>query len=429
MTNHQPDANSPLTRARQWRPKPHSLAAAAAASGDPTALLALDAHELCDGPGQRADGPARRRREEGAALRRVATVVAEGGAATEVFDTVIVEVAQLLGAAHVGMMRSENSHEITILAHGGRDPELVRAGMRLPLDGDSVTARVLGTGRSARLNHYEKRSGIIAELARRSNVNMTVGAPILVEGALWGVMTASWTGQDLPPVDAEERLAAFVELLGTAIANADSSGQLTASRARVLTAGDEARRRVVRDLHDGAQQRLVQTIVTLKLAQRALHKDSEQAASLLAEALAHAQQGNTELRELAHGMFPSVLTRGGLRAGVDSLISRLDLPVDMDVTSTRLGPETEASAYFIVAEALTNVAKHSQATQAQVTAVIDNDTLSLHVRDDGIGGADPEGHGLAGVSDRVAALGGRLRIDSPRGRGTVLAAELPMRPS
>jgi PAS domain S-box-containing protein len=364
--------------------------------------------------------------EEQAALRRVATLVAEGAAPTEVFDAVVVEVAQLLGAAQVGLMRFEGSDEITILAHRGQDPAFVQAGMRLPLDGDSVTVRVQRSGRSARVNLYEERSGTIAAIAQGSQVKVTVGAPIVVEGALWGVMTASWTGEDLPPSDAEERLAEFAELVDTAIANADSRDQLMASRARVLTAGDEARRRVVRDLHDGAQQRLVNTIVTLKLARRAVSDDGQQAEALLSEALAQAEQGNAELRELVHGILPSVLTRGGLRAAVESLVARLHLLVEVDVTSTRLASEVEASAYFIVAEALTNVVKHAQATCAEVTAAVDNGTLRVAVRDDGTGGADPEGHGLQGISDRVAALGGRLRIDSSRGAGTRLTAELPL---
>ena len=164
---------------------------------------------------------------------------------------------------------------------------------------------------------------------------MTVGAPITVESRLWGVITASWRPGDLPPADAEERLAEFAELIDTAIANADSRDQLTASRARVLTAGDEARRRVVRDLHDGAQQRLVHTIVTLKLAQRALREDPEQPRTLLAEALDHAEQGNAELRELAHGILPAVLTRGGLADAVDSLVARLDLPVHVERPAAR----------------------------------------------------------------------------------------------
>jgi signal transduction histidine kinase len=239
-------------------------------------------------------------------------------------------------------------------------------------------------------------------------------------------MTASWMGEDLPPSDAEERLAEFAQLVDTAIANADSRDQLMASRARVLTAGDEARRRVVRDLHDGVQQRLVHTIVTLKLARRALSDDGQQAEEFLSEALAEAEQGNAELRELAHGILPSVLTRGGLRAAVESLVARLHVLVEVDVTSRRLASEVEASAYFIVAEALTNVVKHAHATCVEVTAAVDNGTLRVAVRDDGTGGADPEGHGLQGIGDRVAALGGRLRVDSARGVGTRLTAELPL---
>jgi len=161
-------------------------------------------------------------------------------------------------------------------------------------------------------------------------------------------------------------------------------------------------------------------------AQRALAKGSEQLPSLLSEALDHAQQGNTELRELAHGILPAVLTRGGLRSAVGAVVSRLDLPVRTDLTARRLPPEVEASAYFIVAEALTNAVKHARATQAEVTATVSADRLLLVVRDDGVGGAEPEGHGLLGIGDRVAAFGGRLRIDSPRGSGTVLTAELPL---
>jgi GAF domain-containing protein len=364
--------------------------------------------------------------DEQAALRRVATLVAEAAAPLAVFDAVIVEVAGLLGAAQVGLMRAESDGEITILAHRGQDPSIVRAGMRLTLDGDSVTARVLRTGHSARLNFYDEGDGAIASIAHRSHVNVTVGAPITVEGRLWGVITASWERQDLPPADAEERLATFAELLDTAIANADSRDQLTASRARVLTAGDDARRQVVRDLHDGAQQRLVHAIVSLKLAQRALGDDDARAAQLVAEALGHAEQGNDSLRELAHGILPATLTHGGLRAGVDAVVSRADLPVYVDVTSERLEPEIEASAYFIVAEALTNVVKHARATRAEVAVVVEDGALRVEVRDDGIGDADPNGHGLLGLGDRAAALGGRLRIDSPSGGGTVLAAELPL---
>jgi signal transduction histidine kinase len=364
--------------------------------------------------------------EEQAALRRVATLVAESAAPTDVFDAVIVEVAELLGAAQVGLMRAESEHEVTIVAHRGQAPGIMRPGMRVSLDGNSTTAQVLRTRRSARLSIYTEGSGSIARIARRSSADVTVGAPITIEGEIWGVITASWSEHDVPPADAEARLTQFAELLATAIANADSRDQLAASRVRVLAAGDHARRRVVRDLHDGAQQRLVHTIITLKLAQRELRTDTERTAALLADALEHAEQGNAELRELAHGILPAVLTRGGLPAGVDALVARLDLPVEVDVTRTRLAPDVEASAYFIVAEALTNVVKHARAATARVTAAIHDGKLSLEVRDDGIGGADPRGQGLLGIGDRVAALGGRLRVESPRGGGTVLAAELPL---
>ena len=282
------------------------------------------------------------------------------------------------------------------------------------------------TERSARMETYEGAHGVIAELARAAGVRVAVGAPIVVDGRLWGVVSAGWNREKSPPADTEQRMAQFAQLLETAIANADSRDQLTASRARLVTEGDEARRRVVRDLHDGAQQRLVHSIVTLKLAQRAFRADNGKAESLVDDALEHLQQGNAELRELAHGILPSVLTHGGLRAGVETIVARLDLPVQVDVAAERFPAGIEASAYFIVAEALTNVVKHSHAERAEVRGSVEDGVLRVEVRDDGIGGADPGGHGLVGMGDRVTALGGRLEIDSPPGGGTLVAATLPL---
>jgi signal transduction histidine kinase len=302
----------------------------------------------------------------------------------------------------------------------------VRIGERFPLGGTNVTSTVLRTGATARLDDAAQASGPIGDVARGAGVRSVVAAPVVVDGRTWGVLAAIWTDRGPPSEDTEERMARFAELLDTAIANADSRDQLTASRARVLAAGDEARRRVVRDLHDGAQQRLVHTIITLKLAQQALHRGRSDAAALLADALGTAERATAEVRELAHGILPSVLTHGGLRAGVDAFVSRVDLLVDVDVLSDRLPPDIEASAYFIVAEALTNVVKHARATRATVRAAVDDGVLALEVRDDGVGGADPEGHGLVGMADRVDALGGRLRIESADGDGTVLTARLPL---
>ncbi|MGQ5654287.1 GAF domain-containing protein [Streptomyces sp. EKR5.2] len=365
--------------------------------------------------------------DEQASLRRLATLVAQGAGPTDVFDAVVVELRDLFKPAEVGLIRADGENEVTILAHRGQPAGLIRPGMRVTLDGDSATARVLRTRRSARVDLRTTGEGTIADLARRSNHGIAVAAPVVVDGRLWGALTGSWRMDVEPPhAYVEQRLAEFAELVVTTIANAENHNELMASRARVLSAGDDARRRVVRDLHDGAQQRLVHTIIALKLAQRALGKDTARARSLLAEALDHAEQGNADLRELAHGILPSILARGGLRAGVDSIVSRLDFPVDVDVTSTRLPPEIEASGYFIVAEALTNVVKHARATRATVRAGVNDAVLRIEIHDDGIGGADPEGHGLTGISDRVAALGGSLRIDSPGGAGTVLLAKLPL---
>jgi GAF domain-containing protein len=363
--------------------------------------------------------------EEQAALRRVATLVAEGVSPTEVFDAVVAEVERVLDADRVSLSRYEPGAEITVLAHRGSGAELVPTGSRLSHEGDNVQEMVRRTERPARMEDFHGAHGRIAEVQRTMGVRAVVAAPVIVDGRLWGVIGASWVREKSPPAATEERVAQFAQLLETAIANADSRDQLTASRERLVTEGDEARRRVVRDLHDGAQQRLVHTIVTLKLAKRAFRQEDGKAESLLSEALAHAEQGNAELRELAHGILPAVLTRGGLRAGIDAVVMRLDFPVRVDITAERFPEEIEASAYFIVAEALTNVVKHSHAEHAEVRASVEDGMLHLEVRDDGIGGADPSGHGLVGMGDRVAALGGRLRIESPAGGGTLVAAALP----
>ena len=202
--------------------------------------------------------------------------------------------------------------------------------------------------------------------------------------------------------------------------------ELDASRSRVLAAADRERRQVVRDIHDGAQQRLVHTVVTLKLATRLIDRDPEQAKGMLDEALENAQKATSELRELAHGIMPSALTHGGLRAGVDALASRMPLPVVSDVADDRFPPELEATVYFVIAEALTNVAKHAKAQEARVTVGRDGDLLVAEISDDGIGGAFVGGSGLLGLEDRLEAVGGRLQVSSPPGDGTALRIEIPL---
>ena len=363
---------------------------------------------------------------EQAALRRVAMLVAEGGSPGAVLDAVAAETERALGSDGAMLLRYEPDDEVTVVARRLPNPRALPPGTRFSHEGHSVSSIVRRTGRPARIEDYRRVAGPSADLARAAEQNSAVGAPVVVDGRLWGVIAVSWGGERSPPDDTEERMARFAQLLDTAIANADSRDQLTASRARLLTAGDEARRRVVRDLHDGAQQRLVHAIVTLKLAQRAVRDNDGEVESLLREALEHAEQGHRELRDLAHGILPPRLTRGGLRAGVDAVVERVELPVQVDVPDERYPAEIEATAYFIVAEALTNVVKHSHARAAKVTASVQDGALCVEIRDDGSGGANPDGHGLVGMRDRVTTLGGRLEIDSPDGDGTRVAASLPL---
>jgi signal transduction histidine kinase len=203
--------------------------------------------------------------------------------------------------------------------------------------------------------------------------------------------------------------------------------EVRASRARVIEAADAERRRVVRDLHDGAQQRLVHTIVTLKLARQGLGQNGGGVPALVQEALEHAEQATAELRELAHGILPSALSRGGLRAGIEALTSRMRVPVGTAISVGRLQAAVESTAYFVVAEALTNVAKHSRATRAEINVLVEDGVLRAQVRDNGVGGAGRNGGGLVGLEDRLAVLNGTLEVESPTYGGTLITASIPLR--
>jgi signal transduction histidine kinase len=366
--------------------------------------------------------------DEQAALRRLATAVAQGASPAEIFVAVAEQIGPLIGTDDAAVVRFDPDHAATLVAGVGQCVDELRAGTRVQLDDSLVITDVFRTGRSARVDgrDYSVASGPVADYMRRAGNRSAVASPIVVGGRLWGAMVASTKRQPLP-ADTEERMANFTELVGIVIANAESRAELTASRARVVAAGDEARRRIQRDLHDGAQQRLVSTVVALKLARRELADAGGPAVDLVDEALAHAESAHRELRELAHGILPAALSRGGLSAGIEALVSRVDLPVAVEVTAERLPAALEATAYFIVAEALTNAVKHAHAGGARIAAIVDGGMLRLEVRDDGIGGARSNGTpGLLGLRDRAAALNGCLRIDSPPGEGTVIAATLPI---
>jgi PAS domain S-box-containing protein len=364
--------------------------------------------------------------EEQTALRRVATLVAEAVPPGDVFAAVAREVGMLIGAETAQVGRFGDDGTVTVVAGWGSGGERVVVGTTMPTDGENVCSMVIRTGRPARMDGFDGAPGPIAALLRQIGIRSSAGAPIVVDGRQWGITIASTRGEDPLPADTEGRIAAFTDLAATAISNAQARSDLAASRARIVAAADEERRRVVRDLHDGAQQRLVNTIVTLKLADEALQADRDDTPELLEEALEHAEQAISQLRELSHGILPTALTRGGLRAAIEALTSRATLPIALDVPAERLPAAVEATAYFVIAEALTNVVKHANATRASVRAWLDDGTLAIEVRDDGIGGARTEGSGLIGVADRLAALDGRLRVDSPRDGGTLLAAEIPL---
>jgi signal transduction histidine kinase len=365
--------------------------------------------------------------EEQAALRRVATLVARGVPQGELFGAVAGEVGRLLGADLAGMIRYETDGTVAPVATWAAVGEHPPVPDRWSTEEGDPTTIVAETRRAVRVDDWTDVPGPISAFIRELGINSSVGSPILVEGRLWGALAVHSRQPQPLPTDTESRLENFTKLVATAISNIQARSDLAASRARIMAATDEERRRVVRDLHDGAQQRLVHTVVTLKLADRALeNEEAGDAPALLTEAFENAELATAELRELAHGILPAVLTQGGLRAGVDALASRMPVPVAIDVSVGRLPPVVEATAYFVVAEALTNVAKHARAGHAAVAARIEDGTLRVQVRDDGVGGARPEGSGLLGLADRLAVLDGHLRIESPAGGGTLIAAEFPL---
>jgi signal transduction histidine kinase/limonene-1,2-epoxide hydrolase len=363
--------------------------------------------------------------EEQAALRRVATAVATASAPVQIFAVVAEEVARLLDVEDAKIYRYEDDATATVVADWGTPDFIIAVGTRLALRGVNVASEVFRTGRPARLDDYSKATGPIGLRMRQLDVRVAVASPIVVDGRLWGCIVAATRKARPLPAGTELRIGEFTELVATAISNIEARSELAASRARIVAATDDERRRVVRDLHDGAQQRLVHTVVMLKLARRALEHGDEAAPTLVAQALDHAEQANVELRELAHGILPAVLTRGGLRAAVQALASRMPVPVEIRVCVGRLPAAAAATAYFVAAEALTNVAKHARAGRAEVTARVENGTLRVRVRDDGVGGAQPDGSGLVGLGDRLAALDGRLRVESPPGGGTLVTADIP----
>ena len=367
--------------------------------------------------------------EEQAALRRVATLVAGEASPGEVFSTVTEELGRLLGADLAALVRLESANTaIVVAAWSEGEGDHVPVGTLISLEDESVARMVMETGRPARRDNLQRASDSISAMARRLGVTSTVGTPIVVEGRPWGGMSVSSKQPEPLPADTESRIADFAELVATAIANAEARTELTASRARVVAAADETRRRIERDLHDGIQQRLVALGLELRAAQATVPPqpgELEDVVSRAAEGLASVID---ELREISRGIHPAILSERGLEPALRALCRRSAVPVELDLDAERRLPEpVESAAYYVVSEALTNAAKHAHASVVNVELDTRDTILQLAIRDDGIGGADlSRGSGLVGLSDRIEALGGTLQVTSPVGIGTTLQIEVPL---
>jgi signal transduction histidine kinase len=373
----------------------------------------------------------RRIADEQAALRRVATLVARGAPPGQVFAAVAEEVGRLVTATFAVLIRYEQQDlevvgQWTTTSTGGPAPTSV--GTWLPLGGRNVSTLVHQTGQPARID-YAEGSGVISQVAGHDwGFRSSVGVPVSVEGRLWGVMIVAFADAELPPSDIETRLAGFTKLVATAIANAEARAEAIASRARIMAAADQARRRIERDLHDGAQQRLVTLALQLRGTRAAVPPELAELGVQLDHAVAGVTGALDELREIARGIHPAILADGGLRPALRALARRSPIPVRVDVRLEARPPEqVEVSAYYVVAEALTNAARHARASAVSVEADVAGDALRIAISDDGTGGASfTGGTGLAGLKDRVEALGGRIFLDSPAGAGTSLRVELPL---
>ena len=362
-----------------------------------------------------------------AALRAVATLVARGAEPADVYPIAVNELARGLGVEHVTLVGfDEEGVGVVLATRDSPNRTALTVGERFPLEGESISARIVRTGQPARIDDYSTAEGMIADRMRGLDVCSGVGAPVIVDGRVrGGLMVGSIVAEPLSP-ETEHRVGDFADLLATAIYNAENRAALKASRARIVAAADAARRGFERDLHDGAQQR----IVSLGLQLRALEA-SEQGETRegIDRAVNDLMEVHEHLQEISRGIHPAILSRGGLGPAIKTLARRSAVPVVLDADVDRRLPESiEVAAYYVVAEALTNTAKHADASEVVLHVSSDDDELRMTISDDGVGGAvTSEGSGLIGLKDRVEAVSGRLEIASPAGAGTTLQVTIPLR--
>jgi signal transduction histidine kinase len=375
---------------------------------------------------RRAEAEQQRLAAEQAALRRVATLVAGNAAPEQVFQTVTEEVCRLVGLRTAVLHRFEDARTSTIVGKFGEPTGPYELGNTNELEVGSAL-QVLRTGAPARSN-YDGLVGSGAVMLRTLGFHGSMGVPITVAGVTWGALVVALRAGESLPLETERRLQAFAELVGLAVASAHARDELSASRLRIVEASDAERRRIERNLHDGAQQRLMALAFRLRRSESEARLAPEAAPSLIAEAEDELLQAVSELRELAHGIHPAVLTTLGLGEAIRGVAARSTVPVQVvDVPDGRLGDVVEGTAYFVVVEAISNAQKHARASSIRVRVVADSANLRIEVSDDGVGGAVVRvGSGLEGLRDRVEGAGGTARIESPPTVGTRITAVLPL---
>jgi PAS domain S-box-containing protein len=377
---------------------------------------------------KRTEGDLRRLAEEQAALRRVATLAARESSPAEVLEAVAEEAARVLEVDAIGMLRFEPNEAATLVAQSETPWDPPPLGTCFTLEGENIIASVHRTGQAARMDDWESATGSVAAMANALGVRSAVASPVVVEGRLWGTMVAA-TNQSKPlPADTESRIVEFTELLATAISNAESREALIASRARIVAAGDEARRRIERNLHDGTQQRLVALGLDVEIVRDSIPADQQDVRSDL-ERIRHDLEAVLEdVRELSHGLHPAMLSQSGLGPSLRALARRSPIPVKLDVSvSERPSESTENAVYYVISEALANAAKHARASEVVVLLMNSGSEIRAIIEDDGSGGAEASaGSGLVGLIDRVEALGGRFALESPPGHGTRISIEMPL---
>jgi signal transduction histidine kinase len=398
--------------------------------------LALLANLLAGQARLRAAEADERRRQADAlakqqtALRRVATLVARGANPTEVYPVTVTELARGLGVEHVTLVRFDPDDSCTVLAaHDRPDRETLHVGERLPLDGESISGRIRADGAAARIDDYAGAGGTIASRMRGLGLHSGAGAPVTVDDEPRGALIVGSIRAEPLPRGTEERICDFADLVATAIANSETRAELKASRARIVAASDQARRRFERDLHDGAQQRIVALGLGLRTIEASVPQQDQAIRKQLDNVINGMADLYTNLQELSRGIHPAILSKGGLGPALRALARRSVVPVGVQVDVDRRLPEpVEVAAYYVVAEALTNAAKHAEASEVVIRVGLGADELYIEVADDGVGGATSTGggSGLVGLRDRVEAVSGRIDVSSPPGEGTTLTARIPL---